>query len=70
MDACKSVIFVSIGKANFTDHHTYTVKGFKDSVLVCKIHDCYCTVQYAKILSISIPYHQAFSSSDASVCNG
>ena len=32
---------VSIGKNNFTDHHTTdTIKGFSDSFLVCKMHDC------------------------------
>ena len=41
----KCDICVSIGKTNFTDHHTpYTIKGFRDSVLVCKMHDC--TVLY------------------------
>ena len=37
---------VSVGKTNFTDHHTPdTIKGFKDFVLVCKMHDCYCTIR-------------------------
>ena len=30
----------------FTDHQTpYTTHGFGDSVLVCKIHDCYYTLR-------------------------
>ena len=49
---------VLISKTNFTDHHTpHTIHGFRDSVLVCNMHDCYCTIR--KISSISIPSHQA-----------
>ena len=34
----------------YTDHRTsYTIHGFGDSVLVCKVHDCYC--RYEKSLS-------------------
>ena len=37
---------VSVGKTNFIDHHTTdTMNGFRDSVLVCKMHDCYCTIR-------------------------
>ena len=32
------------------------IHAFRDSVLVCKMHDC---IWYAKISSISIPSHQA-----------
>ena len=33
---------VSVCKTNFTDHHTTnTMNGFRDSVLVCKMHDRY-----------------------------
>ena len=29
----------------FTDHHLpCTIHGFGESVLVCKIHDCYCRI--------------------------
>ena len=36
---------VSVCKTNFTDHQTPgTIHGFRDSVLVCKMHDCYCTI--------------------------
>ena len=36
---------VSVGETNFTDYHTSdTTNGFRDSVLVCKTHDCYCTI--------------------------
>ena len=34
----KCDFFVSIGKTNFTDHHTPdTINGFRHSVLVCKM---------------------------------
>ena len=33
---------VSVCKTNFTDHHTPNImNGFRDSVLVCKMHDRY-----------------------------
>ena len=36
----------SLRQTNFTDHHTPdAIKGFSDSVLVCKIHDYYCTIR-------------------------
>ena len=36
---------VSVGKANFADHHTpNSIGGFSDSVAVFKMHDCYCTI--------------------------
>ena len=41
----KCDFFVSVGKTNFTDHHTNdAISGFRDAVLVCKMHDCYCTI--------------------------
>ena len=41
----KCDFFVSIGETNFTDHHTpATINGFRHSVLVCKMHDCCCTI--------------------------
>ena len=48
MDARKSVIFAfQFVKTNFTDHDTPdTTHGFRDSVLVCKMHDCYCTQKF------------------------
>ena len=47
----KCDICVSVGKTNFTDHHTPdTINDFRYSVLVCKMHDYYCTV--GKISSI------------------
>ena len=54
MDARKSAISCfSIGKTNFTDYHTpYTINGFKDSVTVCKKHDCCCTIR--KNLELSV----------------
>ena len=37
---------VSVGKTNFTDHNTPdAINEFRDSVLVCKMHDCYCTIR-------------------------
>ena len=47
MDARKNAIFAfQFVKTSLTDHHTPdTVHGFRDSVLVCKIHDCYCTIR-------------------------
>ena len=36
---------VSVCKTNFTDHHTPdTIHCLKDSVLVCKMHECYCAI--------------------------
>ena len=35
-----------VGKISFADHDaTDAVDGFGDSVLVCKIHDCYFTIR-------------------------
>ena len=51
----------SLGKTNFTDHHTLnTINGFRDSVLVCKMHDCYCTIRknFEKNLLLIRPSHQ------------
>ena len=43
----KSDFCVSVGKTNFTDHHTPdTISCFRDSVLVCKCTTA--TVRYAK----------------------
>ena len=37
----KSDFCFSVYKTNFTDHHTLdTIDGFRDSVLVCEMHDC------------------------------
>ena len=37
---------VSVFKINFTDHHTpHTISTFRDSVLICKMHVCYCMIQ-------------------------
>ena len=58
MDALKSDSCVSDCKTNFTDHHAPdTIHGFRDSVLVCKMFNCYCTI--SNISSISIPRYQA-----------
>ena len=47
-------------KNQFIDHDTPdTINGFRDSVLVCKMHDCYCTIRK------SFEYFYSFSSSDA-----
>ena len=36
---------VSVGKTNFTDRHTPgKLNGFRDSVVVCKMRDCYCKI--------------------------
>ena len=36
----------SVGKTNFTEHDMPdAINGFRDSVLVCKMHDCYCTLR-------------------------
>ena len=46
---------VLVCKTNFTDHHTPDpIHGLRDSVSVCKMHDCYCTIR-KNIESISIP---------------
>ena len=47
MDARKNAIFAfQCVKTSLTEHQTPdTVHGFRDSVLVCKIHDCYCTIR-------------------------
>ena len=64
MQKCK--FWVSIGKTNFTDHRTpYTINDVKDSVLVCKMHDCYCTIRkhFEHFHSFSSgPHHQAMQS--------
>ena len=37
---------VSFDKTSFTDHHTPdTINGFKDSILVCKMHGSNCTIR-------------------------
>ena len=60
----KSDFSVSVGKNNFTDHHTPdTMNGFRESVLVCKIHDCYCTIR--KNCEHFCSFSSGFSSSDA-----
>ena len=42
----KCDFWVSVGKTNFTDLHTPNTKNdFRDSVLVCKMHDCDCTIR-------------------------
>ena len=46
---------VLIGKINFADRGTPdTINAFRDSVLACKMHDCYCTIRkiliYFKLL--------------------
>ena len=42
----KCNIYVSVCKTNFADHHTPdTIHGYKDSVLICKMHDCSCTIR-------------------------
>ena len=51
----------SVGKTNFRDHHTPDIiNGFRDSALVCKMHDCYCTIRK------NFEHFHSFSSSDAS----
>ena len=55
---------VSVGKTNFTDHHTPdAINDFRDSVLVRKMHDCHCTIP--KNFDHIGPSHQA-----ARDCNG
>ena len=48
MDHAKVHFCIPVSKANFTDHHTAhkimecdhdMIKGFRDSVLVCKMYD-------------------------------
>ena len=37
---------ISVGIINFTDHRTPDkIHGFRDAALVCKMHDCYCTIR-------------------------
>ena len=63
----KSDFCVSVGKTNFTNHHTAdAISGFRDSVLVCKMTTA--TVQRGKISSIFIPSHQAMQAQ--SDCHG
>ena len=58
MDARKSDFCVSDCKTSFTDHHAPdTIHGFRESVLVCKMFNCYCTI--SNISSISISRYQA-----------
>ena len=43
--------------------YSYTIHGFRDSVLVFKMHDCYCTIRK------NFEHFHSLSSSDASDCN-
>ena len=53
-------------RKHFTDHHiAHTIHGFWDSVLACKIHDCYCRIR-KNFEQHVIPSH----SSDTSDHNG
>ena len=55
---------VSVCKANFTDHDTPARRhGLTDSVLVCKMHDCYCTIRN------NFERFHSLLSTDASDCN-
>ena len=47
MNTRKSAIFgVTVGRTNFTDHHASdTINGLRGSVLLCKMHDCHCTIR-------------------------
>ena len=63
---------VSNGKTNFTDHDTPdTLSGLRDSVLVYKMHDCYCTIRkkfgHFHLFLLIRPSHQAMQV--ASDCN-
>ena len=50
---------VSVGKTSFRDHDTPdTIKGFTDSVLVCKMHDCWQKIP-AFPFPLIRPSHQA-----------
>ena len=50
---------VSVCKTNFTDHHIFnTIHCFRDSVLVCKMHDC--------MIRKMLEHFHSFPSSDAS----
>ena len=55
---------VSVCKAKITDHHTPARRhGLTDSVLVCKMHDCYCTIRN------NFERFHSLLSTDASDCN-
>ena len=44
-------------KEYFADHHTSnTIHGFRDTALVCKMHDCYCRIR-KNFEQHSIPSH-------------
>ena len=54
---------ISVCKTNFADHHTPDkIPRFRDSLLVCKMHD-------STILK-NIEHVHSFRSNDASNCNG
>ena len=60
---------VSVGKTNFTNHHTPdTINGFKESVLVCKMHDRYSTIR--KNFEHSHSFSSGLLIKTASDCNG
>ena len=64
-DGCtqKCDFCVSVCKTNFTDQHTSDIiHGFRDSVLVGKMPDCYSSQKF-------IEHFHSFPSSDASDCN-
>ena len=53
---------ISVCKNNFSDHGTPdTIHRFRDSVLVCKMHDCYRTQKFRAL--------HFFPSRDAKDCN-
>ena len=55
---------ISVCKTNFTDHYTPdTIQRFRDSVLVCKMHSCYCTIHR------NFKHFHSLSSSNASNCS-
>ena len=59
-----AIFCVSVSKINFTDHHTSdAINGFRDSVLVCEMHYCYCTYNTQEFRAFPFllirPSHQA-----------
>ena len=61
---------VSVVKTNFADHHTPdTINGFRDSFLVCKMHNFYCTIgknfEHFHSFLLIRPSHQAMPSYQA-----
>ena len=72
MDARKSAIFAfQLVKLILPTMTPDTINGFRDSVLVCKMHDCYCTIRKSfEAFPFLLISHSHRAMQAASDCNG